>query len=196
MQTPPFRIAAISGSMRRGSFNRALLRAAQEVAPTGVLFDVIDLASVPFYDGDVEAEGDPSSVRLLKAQIRQADALLIATPEYNGSYPGLLKNALDWASRPRSDSSLRGKPVAVVGASPGPGGTVRAQEALRQLLAATGTDQLPEPTLRMSHAGAHFDADGNLTDPDARQQLHDVLVALRARAGRATAPEATLVQAA
>src|SRR5918912_1021537 len=102
------RVLGFAGSLRRGSYNRALLRAARELAPEGVELELHDLADIPFYDGDVEDRGDPDAVRRFKERIRAADALLIATPEYNGGVSGVLKNALDWASRPPSDSALAG----------------------------------------------------------------------------------------
>lgn len=118
----PFRVLAIPGSLRRGSYNRRLIVAARDAAPAGVRVELFDLRPIPVYDGDVEAAGDPPAVADFKARIRAADALLIATLEYNGTVPGVLQNAIDWASRPRAAAALDGKPVAVVGASPGPGG--------------------------------------------------------------------------
>src|SRR5438105_1890059 len=113
-----FEVLGIAGSLRRASYNRGLIRAAREVAPQGMEISAFDLLPVPLYNGDVEAEGDPEPVRDLKERIRAADALLIAAPEYNYSIPGVLKNAIDWASRPPSDSALRHKPIALMGASP------------------------------------------------------------------------------
>lgn len=126
------RALGIPGSLRSGSYNRALLRAARELAPEGMGIDTFELHDVPPYNGDVEAEGDPRPVVALKQAIREADALLIATPEYNRGLPGVLKNAIDWASRPPLASPLARKPAAVMGASTGMGGTARAQEQLRR----------------------------------------------------------------
>ena len=148
------RILAIPGSLRRGSQNRALLRAAQELAPAGVEVRVFGLNALPPYDGDVEAAGFPEPVRALHEAIRGADALLIATPEYNGSIPGVLKNVLDWASRPYRDNALRGTPAAVVGASTGLFGAVWAQAELRKVLRTCGalcsrtSSRSPRPTRR------------------------------------------------
>ena len=116
-------VLGIAGSLRSASYNRALLRAARELAPAGAEIVDFDLRELPFYDGDVEAAGDPEAVAAFKDAIRAADALLIATPEYNHGLPGVLKNAIDWASRPALASPLAGKPVAIMGASTGRGGT-------------------------------------------------------------------------
>ena len=147
-------ILALAGSFRKGSLNQALIRAARELAPEHVRIGDLDLSTLPFYDGDLEAAGDPGKVTALKSAIAGADALLVATPEYNGSVPAVLKNAIDWASRRRPDSPLKGKPAAVVGASPSPGGTRRAQAHLREVLGSVGADivdetfPLPGPRLR------------------------------------------------
>ncbi len=115
------RILGFAGSLRRASYNRGLIRAASELAPTGIVVDMFDLAAIPLYNQDVEDAGEPPAVVALKRAISEADALLVATPEYNHGVPGVLKNAIDWASRPRVTSPLRDKAVAVVGASPGRG---------------------------------------------------------------------------
>src|SRR5882672_4988864 len=125
-------VLGIAGSLRAASFNRSLLRAAQELAPAGMTITAFDLAPIPLYNADVEATGDPEPVAALKSAIRQADALLIATPEYNFGVPGVLKNAIDWASRPPRGSAMQGKPVAIMGATPGGWGTARSQMQLRQ----------------------------------------------------------------
>src|SRR5690606_28963397 len=136
----PLLVCGIAGSLRQGSYNRALLRAAQELAPPGMEIRVFErLREVPPYDADLEAMGDPEPVRALKQAIAEADALLIATPEYNHGVPGVLKNAIDWASRPPRSSVLSGKPTAIFGASPGVTGTARAQAALRQSFVFTNT---------------------------------------------------------
>ncbi|MBU1878089.1 MAG: NAD(P)H-dependent oxidoreductase, partial [Chloroflexi bacterium] len=116
-QQDTLQVLGIAGSLRQGSYNRALLRAAQELAPAGMTITVLDLAPIPLYNADVQALGDPAPVVALKTAIRLADALLIATPEYNYSIPGVLKNAIDWASRPPAESPLRGKPLGIMGAS-------------------------------------------------------------------------------
>lgn len=148
------RILGIAGSLRGDSFNRRLLEQAQRLAPAGVELRLFDLRQVPFYDGDVEAAGDPDGVQALKSAILEADTLLISTPEYNGTVPGVLQNAIDWASRPHGASVLGEKPVAIVGASPGRGGTARAQVVLRQVLRNTGADVLPTRELLVGRAAA------------------------------------------
>jgi chromate reductase len=128
------RIVAFAGSLRGGSFNRALIRAAQELAPKGMTIESIELGDLPFYNADVEAEGDPPAVGRFKTSLRKADGLLIATPEYNDGIPGVLTTAIDWGSRLPGHAPLAGKPVALMGASPSQIGTARAQLHLRQLL--------------------------------------------------------------
>jgi len=172
-----FHIFGIPGSLRRHSFNRGLLVAAREAAPPGVEIAIADLSAIPLYHGDVEAEGLPPAVRDLKAQIRGADALLIATPEYNYSFPGVLKNAIDWVARPPQENVLRAKAVALMGAG-GRFGTARAQLALRQVLVSTETYVLPKPELYVPQAHACFDAEGGLTDPQVRAQLAPLIAAL------------------
>jgi chromate reductase, NAD(P)H dehydrogenase (quinone) len=170
------RVCGIAGSLRKGSFNRALLRAAVELAPDGVEIAVFDrLGDVPLYNGDVEAAGDPEPVVALKTAIRQADALLVATPEYNYGVPGVLKNAVDWASRPPSKSVLEGKPVALMGATPGHGGTARAQLALRQSFVFTRSPVMPGPELLVAEAPQRFAEDGTLRDDSTRQHVRDLL---------------------
>lgn len=171
-------VLGIAGSLRRASYNRGLLRAVAALAPTSVAVRTFDLGGVPFYDGDVEAAGDPEAVRRLKEAIRRADALLIATPEYNGAYSGVLKNALDWASRPPRDSVLRGKPVTAVGASPSPGGTARAQEAVRRVLREVDAHLITVPQFLVAGAHFRFDEDGNLHDGETRTRLGELVEAL------------------
>lgn len=173
-------ILGIAGSLRRGSYNRGLIRAAREVAPPGVGMEMYeDLAQVPPYNGDVEAEGDPDPVQNLKARIRAADALLIATPEYNYNIPGVLKNAIDWASRPPGPASvLYHKPIALTGASPGNFGTVRAQLALRQSFLFTKSHVLIEPEVYVFRAAERFDASGNLVDEQTRTFIRQLVEGL------------------
>jgi chromate reductase len=173
------RILGFAGSLRRASYNRGLIRAAAELAPRGIIVDVFDLVDIPLYNQDVEDAGEPSSVVAFKRAIAEADALLVATPEYNHGVPGVLKNALDWASRPRVTSPLRDQPVAVMGASPGHGSTARAQAQLRDAFVFTGACVMPQPELLIGTAGQHFDDDGNLTDPELRAALIEVVEALR-----------------
>jgi chromate reductase len=173
------KIFAISGSLRSGSFNTALVRAAQAVAPADVKVEVFEgLRDIPPYDQDADSDDPPGPVADLRARIRAADGLLIATPEYNYGVPGVLKNAVDWVSRPVATSPLKRKPVAVAGAAPGAFGSVRAQLSLRQSLLWTDSDVVSKPELMVFQAGLRFDADGNLTDPQTRQVLGALLEAL------------------
>ena len=174
------RILGFAGSLRRASYNRGLIRAAIELAATGIIVEVFDLNDVPLYNQDVEDAGEPASVVSLKAAMARSDALLVATPEYNHGIPGVLKNAIDWASRPRATSPLRDKPVAIMGASPGRGSTARAQAQLREAFVFTGACVMPLPELMVGAAGEHFDKDGNLIDSAVRESLGDLLEALRA----------------
>jgi chromate reductase len=177
---PSLTFLGIAGSLRAASYNRGLIRAAIEAAPSGTSVVHYDLADIPMFNADVEANGDPPPVTDLKQAIAAADALLIATPEYNHCVPGVLKNAIDWASRPAGRSVLTGKPVAIMGASTGRGATARAQAHLRDGLAYTNGLVLPLPEVLVGLAGDRFDAEGNLTDQDTRQEVHDLLVALAA----------------
>jgi len=179
----PLRVLGIAGSLRSGSYNRALLRAAQEEAPPGMEIRLYGIAVIPFYNADVEAQGDPEPVVALKAAIHAADALLISTPEYNHGVPGVLKNALDWASRPHRTSVLACKPVAMLGATAGSGSTFQAQAQLREALVYTGSCTLAQPELSLSRAGAAFDdarQPARLTDADTRDALRELLEALAA----------------
>jgi chromate reductase len=170
----------IAGSLRRASINRGLIRAAIEFAPEGTRVISFDLDDIPLFNADIEEDGDPTAVAELKRAIAAADALLIATPEYNHCVPGVLKNAVDWASRPARRSVLTGKPVAIMGASTGRGGTARAQAHLRDGLAYTNGLVLPLPEVLVGLAGEKFDAEGNLNDAETRQEVRDLLVSLAA----------------
>ena len=169
------RIVAIAGSLRRGSYNRALLRAAAELAPAGMTIEAIEIGGLPFYDADLESQGDPPAVAEFKAALFGADGLLIATPEHNDGLPGVLTNALDWGSRLPGRSPLAGKPVAVMGASPSQVGTARAQLHLRQVLAHTHARILPPPELLVAAAHHRFDAELRLVDETTRRVLGDLL---------------------
>jgi chromate reductase len=166
-----FTVVGFAGSLRRGSYNRALLRAATELAPPALHIDIHELDGIPLYNGDIEAAGAPPSVVHLREAIRQADALLIATPEYNHGVPGVLKNAIDWLSRPPRDSALNGKVAAVMGASPGMTGTARGQSQLRQAFLFTNTYALLQPEVLVGRAHEKFDADGRLVDQATRDFL-------------------------
>jgi len=173
------RVLGIAGSLRAGSFNRALLRAAQELAPEGMEIRAFDIAPIPLYNADVEAKGDPEPVAALKTAIREADALLVVTPEYNFGVPGVLKNAIDWASRPPAKTPLRGKPAAIMGASPGATGTARAQLQLRQAFVFTQTPAVLAPEVLVARAHEKFDKEGRLTDEASRGFVRQLLEALR-----------------
>jgi chromate reductase len=176
------RILGISGSLRRGSHNTSLLRAAAASLPPGVELEVFDgLAEVPHYDADLDTEPELEPVARLRQAIADADGVIIATPEFNGSIPGALKNALDWASRPFPDNALRGKPVAVVGASTGLFGAVWAQAETRKVLGIIGADVL-DGELPVGQAHAAFGGDGHLADPDMRNALAELVAVLAARA--------------
>ena len=179
-------ILGIAGSLRSGSHNRALIRAARELAPAGVEIVDFDLYELPFYDGDVEAAGDPVSVTAFKEAIRVADALLIATPEYNRGIPGVLKNAIDWASRPALASPLAGKPVGIMGASTGRGGTRRAQQQLRDALEFPRAVVLDEPQVLVPEAFMRFDEHGELVDEETRSSIAELLDSLAVVAGSVT----------
>ncbi len=178
------RVLGLSGSLRRGSHNRALLHAAAAALPAGAQLVVWDrLAELPAYDEDLDTALAPEPVRALREAIADADAVLIATPEYNASLPGALKNALDWASRPHAANPLRDKPAAAIGASTGLFGAVWAQAELRKVLATIGADVL-DHELPVGQADAAFDADGRLRDPAARAALAELVGALAERARR------------
>ncbi len=168
----------LAGSLRHGSYNRGLLRVASELAPPGVTIVEFGLEELPLYNADLEFGGDPEPVARLKDAARAADALLVATPEYNRCVPGVLKNAIDWASRPPRDSVLRDKPVAIMGASTGGGGTARAQAHLRDGFAYTGGIVLPLPEVLVPLAASKFDEDGDLIDEDTRSDVRDLVRAL------------------
>lgn len=166
-------ILGISGSLRRGSFNTSLLRAAVELAPEGTTIEVGSIAEFPLYNADVEADGVQPAVKVVKDQLAAADGLLIATPEYNNSIPGVAKNAIDWLSRPPSDVPrlFRNKPIAIIGATPGQGGTILSQAAWLPILATLGASPWFGGRLRVSGAATVFDANGTLVDEKIRQQL-------------------------
>lgn len=175
----PLHVIGIAGSLRIHSFNRGLLRAAQDVAPAGMQITIMDVTPIPFYNADVEAQGDPAPVAQLKSAVEQADALLIAVAEYNYGMSGVLKNTIDWLSRPPAHSVLHGKPVALIGASPGMAGTTRAQLQLRQTFVYTQTLVMPPPPeVLVAQAQQKFDAEGNLIDEDTRARIQRLLKAL------------------
>jgi len=167
-------ILGIAGSLREGSYNRAALRAAQTLAPEGVTIETFDIKGLPGFSQDDETN-PPAQVVELKQRIRDADAILLVTPEYNYSVPGVLKNAIDWASRPYGDSAWTRKPVAIMGASVGTQGTVRAQYHLRQTFVFLNMYAVNQPEVMISQAHKHFDTDGNLTDETAKKLIRQLL---------------------
>jgi chromate reductase len=181
------RVLAISGSLRRDSNNTALLRALREEAPAGVEVDVWDgLKGIPPYDGDDDLVPGPPEVEAFRTLVREAHAIFFATPEYNSSIPGALKNALDWASRPLATNAFRNKPVAVISSSAGAFGGVWAAAELRKVLAAMGA-RVTEVEVVVGHAHDKLDEVGELTDDDLRDELREALDLLLAEAEPAVA---------
>jgi chromate reductase len=171
------KVLAIAGSLRKKSYNRGLVRAAQQLAPAGVTVEEFEIGKLPPYNQDEESQ-PPAAVTDLKAAVRAADAILFVTPEYNYSIPGVLKNAIDWASRPYGDSAWEGKPVAIMGASGGAQGTSRAQYHLRQCFVFLNMYALNRPEVMVASAAQKFDEDGNLTDPKTKEYVTQLLTAL------------------
>jgi chromate reductase, NAD(P)H dehydrogenase (quinone) len=167
-------ILGIAGSLRRASYNRAALRAAQQLVPEDAMLEILELDGIPGFNQDDEAH-PPAKVVELKTRVRAADAILLVTPEYNYSIPGVLKNALDWASRPYGDNAWNGKPVAVMGASVGMLGTARAQYHLRQVFVFLNMYPLNQPEVMIAHAAERFDAAGNLLDAHAQDLIRQLL---------------------
>ena len=172
-------ILGIAGSLRRASYNRAALRAATKLVPDGVTLDVAELDGIPGFNQDDE-QTPPAAVVELKRRIREADAVLFVTPEYNYSVPGVLKNAIDWASRPYGDSAWSGKPAAIMGASVGAIGTARAQYHLRQIFVFLNMFAINQPEVMIGNAATRFDADGTLTDDTTRKLIRQLLENLAA----------------
>jgi chromate reductase len=173
------KILAFAGSLRKGSYNKALVRAAVELAPENVAIEVFDLEGIPPFNQDLENQ-PPQRVVEFKAKIRAADALLIATPEYNYSVSGVLKNAIDWASRPRADTPLEGKPVAIMSASIGRLGGARAQYHLRQSFVFLNMHPVNRPEVMLSDALHNVDSEGRVTNEQTRQLIRQLLEALAA----------------
>jgi NAD(P)H-dependent FMN reductase len=173
-------IVAIAGSLRAKSYNLMLLHAAVELAPAGTSVEAASIKDIPLYDGDLEAvHGSPAPVEALKQHIIRADGVLLVTPEYNNSIPGVLKNAIDWTSRPPTDTArvYRGKPIGVIGATPGPGGTGLAQVAWLPVFRTLGTVAFFGPRVMVANAAKVFDEHGKLIDPAVRTQLASYLEA-------------------
>lgn len=173
----PLTILGIAGSLRRASYNRGALRAAQELVPENVTLEIFDLDAIPPFNQD-EEKNPPRSVVELKQRVRAADAILFSTPEYNYSIPGVLKNAIDWASRPYGDNAWNDKPVAVMGASIGSVGTARAQYHLRQTFVFLNIHPMNGPEVMISHASDRFDEQGNLKDEKTKEKIRKMLVNL------------------
>jgi len=170
-------VLAMCGSLRAGSYNRAALRATIELKPPGMMIETADIGAFPLYNEDVRAQGFPPSVEKLRLQIAAADALLFVTPEYNYSMSGVLKNAIDWASRP-PDQPFAGKPVAIMGAAAGMAGSARAQYDLRRSCVFLDMHPLNKPEVLIGQAQTKFDAEGRFTDEVGRGLIRDLLVAL------------------
>ncbi len=170
-------VLGISGSLRQASYNTALLRAATELAPKGMRIQIADIGAIPAYDEDLRTRGLPESVATLRRQASDANAILIATPEYNYSVPGVLKNAIDWLSRP-PEPPLFDKALAIMGASAGMSGTMRAQYHLRQIAVFLNMHVVNKPEVFVAHAAERFDADGRLTDAGTRKIIAALLDSL------------------
>ena len=173
----PIRILGIAGSLRKNSYNRAALRAAQRLVPEDAILDIFELDGMTLFSEDDERE-PPAKVVELKKRIREADALLIVTPEYNYSIPGVLKNAIDWASRPYGDNVWADKPAAIMGASIGRLGTARAQYHLRQMFVFLNVHPVNQPEVMIGNAADHFDSQGNLTDETTKDLIRRLLGSL------------------
>lgn len=173
----PIRILGIAGSLRRESYNRAALRAATQLVPDGATLEVFELDGIPGFNQD-EEKNPSAKVVELKRRIREADAILIVTPEYNYSVPGVLKNAIDWASRPYGDSAWSGKPAAIMGASVGTIGTARAQYHLRQMFVFLNMFPINQPEVMIANATERFDAEGNLTHEATKKFISQLLQSL------------------
>jgi len=182
----PIRILGIAGSLRKASFNRGVLRGAAELVPEGTSIEIFELDGIPGFNQD-EEQNPPDKVAELKRKIREADAILFVTPEYNYSVPGVLKNAIDWASRPYGDSAWSGKPAAIMGASVGAIGTARAQYHLRQMMVFLNMFPINQPEVMIGNASDKFDDQGNLTDETTKafiRQLTQNLIDWTGRIGQ------------
>ncbi|MCX8189555.1 MAG: NAD(P)H-dependent oxidoreductase [Nitrososphaeria archaeon] len=174
MVNEKIKILGFAGSLRKDSYNKALLKAASELAPKNVILEIFDLEQIPLFNQDLE-NNLPDKVKEFKKKIREADAILIATPEYNYSFSGVLKNAIDWASRPFGDNSFKGKPVAIMSASVGTFGGARAQYHLRQVLVGLDMHPINKPEVMVPFADEKFDENGNLVDEETREYIRELL---------------------
>jgi chromate reductase len=186
----PITILGIAGSLRRQSYNRSALRAAQQLVPAGATLDIFELDGIPGFNQDDE-QNPPAKVVELKKRVRAADAILFVTPEYNYSVPGVLKNAIDWASRPYGDSAWNGKPAAIMGASIGNIATARAQYHLRQMFVFLNILAINQPEVMIGNAAERFDENGNLTDEATKDYIRKLLQNLVAWTQRIQQPPVT-----
>ena len=184
----PIRILGIAGSLRRESYNRGALRAAAQLVPPGATIDIFELDGIPGFNQD-EEQNPPAKIVELKQRIREADAILIVTPEYNYSIPGVLKNAIDWASRPYGDNAWDGKPAAIMGASIGSIATARAQYDLRKMFVFLNVFPINQPEVMICNAADRFDAQGNLTDDTTKDYIRQLLQNLVAWTRRIEQPQ-------
>jgi chromate reductase len=181
----PIQILGFAGSLRKNSYNKALLRAAAELMPKDAVLETFDLEGIPPFNQDLETQ-PPEKVKDFKAKVKAADAILIVTPEYNYSIPGVLKNAIDWASRPYPDNAFNDKSVAMMGASTGMLGTARAQYHLRQCFVFLNMHTVNKPEVMVNYAQEKFDADGRLKDEKARKRIAELIESLIALTKRMT----------
>jgi chromate reductase, NAD(P)H dehydrogenase (quinone) len=171
-------VLGISGSLRQGSYNSMALRAAQKLAPPGMTIAIADIRPIPMFDDDVRAQGFPPAVQALREQVRAADAILLVTPEYNFSIPGVLKNTIDWLSRP-PEQPFDGKTVAIMGASTGPVGTARVQYHLRQVISALNAFLVNKPEVFIGNCASKFNEQGDLTDETTAKFIGELLLSLQ-----------------
>lgn len=181
------KVIGISGSLRKGSYNTMALHAAQKLAPAGIEIEIASIADIPLYNDDVRLAGEPAPVTALKQKLAAADGVLIVTPEFNWSIPGVLKNTLDWMSRPPL-TPFDGKPVAIMGASTGPLGTARVQYHLRQCFVYMNTFTVNKPEVFINFAQNKFTPEGEFTDEAGKKFIVDLLVALQTLANRVKLP--------
>lgn len=174
----PITILGVAGSLRENSYNRLLLKGAPQLLPSSTRLEIFEIDKIPLYNQDVEATAFPEEVKAFKRKIEASDALLISTPEYNHSYPGVLKNAIDWASRPYGHNSFDGKPTAVMSASPGLFGGIAAQDQLKQVLLALNTRLVTQPAVIVSSAQEKIDHEGNILDPNTKQFMLQLIANL------------------
>jgi chromate reductase len=177
MADTPLTFAAYAGSLRKASYNRMLLNALVKLAPPDVVIDVLDISEIPLFNMDFEHD-PPEAVTRMREAIRRADGLIIVSPEHNGVIPAVTKTVIEWASRPPDDSVLDGKPAAVIGATTGGLGTVKAQINIRQIATVEGLYFLQEPEIRVARVKTKFDEQGQLIDEDLKEELVEFLAAL------------------